>query len=488
MENSNKNNENNNPKKQFLIKKDNDINDLLKVKETFENPNKFLVKDNKMIIGNLILNENKEKKLCKNKSKIKSFSFSDSYQIMHNRKEKKYKSHLCLKRKSYTQGQISTPPRKKSKIIPSSLSRPKTSSITKQNNYNINSNINNYLNNLRNYNEQDSEQIGIHYQKKTLSEILNILQKSRCREEQNKAIGTNNLMSKKAQKEIRQNFYDQEKILKHKIKLKNKSDFFSKLLSKKLKRKEDELLFNKIEEYRLKKQLIDCIENSKSMRDKFGDNYWIADLRRPKIQNEIRINYFNNGNKNNIPEKIIDYGDKDTEFINDPNRFKKNKYGKLLRNLSINNLILSNKGIKLPNFEKMNELEVIKGKKLLEQEYIGIIDGQYNINPDNRKFKLYKDPLEKKYKNIKEFTCGENYDRKYTGYKNQSYRINSTNQKIEINNSYKDRKVKKNGLFRSQSQIEESKNNKSKISYLKEALEILKNGNRKQSIKHLSSN
>ena len=61
----------------------------------------------------------------------------------------------------------------------------------------------------------------------------------------------------------------------------------------------------------------------KGIRDKFGNNYWVADLRRPKKQDEIRINYLQNGNINKYPEKIIDYADKEIEFINDPNRLKK---------------------------------------------------------------------------------------------------------------------------------------------------------------------
>ena len=485
MENNNKNNEIQDGKKAFLIRKNNDINDLLKVKDHFEDPNIYLTKDKKMIIGNLHFNN---KKSLKNKLKIKSFSLSESNNNNKENKEIKSKNSFISKSKSYTQGQMATPERKKTKIIQNSLSRPKTSTFSKQNNYNINSNLNTYLNNLRNNNEQNSEFIGIHYQRKSLSEVLNILKNSKIREEKNKSKGVNNFFPKNTQKEIRQNFYEQEKILKNKIKFKNKSDLFSQYLSKKIKRKEEELLFNKLEEYRLKKQVIEYIENSKSIRDKFGDNYWIADLRRPKMQNEIRVNYFNNGNKNKMPEKIVEYADKEIEFIHDPSHLKKNKYTNLLKNLSINNLILSNKGIKFPDMEKMNEIEVIKGKNLVEQEYLAIMDGKSNKNYDNKKYKLYKDPLEQKYKNIKELVCGENYDKNFKGYKNRSCRINRiiNNKKNNLDNT-KNKKNKKNGLFRSQSLVEENKNSKYKNNYLKEAIEILKAVNNKKSIKILSS-
>ena len=293
------------------------------------------------------------------------------------------------------------------------------------------------------------------------------------REEKNKLKTKYDLFLKEEKNEIRHNFEEQEKILNKNLKLKNKSDFLSKYLSKKLKRNEEELLFNKIEEYRLKRQVLDYIENSKSMRDKFGDNYWIANLRRPTIQKEIRVNYFNNGNKNNMPEKVIDYADKDVEFINDPMGVRKNKYKNIVRNLSINNLVLSRTELKFPDMEKMKEIEVI-GKNLVDQEYQAILEGNNYLNKNEKQFKLYKDPLETKYKNMKEFVCSENYDNKLKGYKSKSYRVNkSIKNDLNYISGNKNKKNKNLGLFRSQSQIEENKNSKNHISYLKEAVKIL---------------
>ena len=183
MENNNKNNEIQKGKKIFLIKRNSDVNDLLKVKDNFEDPNIYLIKDKKMIIGNLHFNN---KKSLKNKLKIKSFSLSESNNIIINNnkenKEIKSKKSFISKSKSYTQGQLVTPERKKTKIIQNYITRPKTSTLSKKNNYNINSNLNTYLNNLRNNNEQNSEFIGIHYQRKSLSEILDILKNSKIRE------------------------------------------------------------------------------------------------------------------------------------------------------------------------------------------------------------------------------------------------------------------------------------------------------------------
>ena len=448
MDNIKKNKGTENKTKQYLIIKNKDTNDLLRVKELFKDPNKYFTKDTNIIIGNINFNY---KKQLKNKIIIKSFSLSESSNKINNIDSKKSKN-IISKSKSYTQGQIDTPSRKQSKIIPSKLSRPKTSTLSKQNNLNINSNLNSYLHNLRNSNLLNSEFKGIHYQRKSLSEVLNILQQSKFREETNKSKISHDFFPKEVKNEIRHNFYEQEKVLKNKIKLKKTSDLLSKYLSKKIKRKEEELLFNKLEEFRIKKQIIDFIENSKSIRDKYGDNYWTADLRRPKIQNEIRVNYFNNANKYNIPEKILEYANKDFEFINNPNSIKKNKYVNLFRNLSINNLKLPNNRIKLPDMEKMDEIEVI-GKNLIDQEYMA-------INKDEKNYKLYKEPLERKYKNIKEFVCSENYDKKLKGYKNKSYINRNIQNNINYMTSNKCIKNKKNGLFRIQSQIEENKKNK----------------------------
>ena len=61
--------------------------------------------------------------------------------------------------------------------------------------------------------------------------------------------------------------------------------------------------------------------------------------------------------------------------------------------------------------EKMNEIGILRGKNIIEEEYNRIIGDNNKLNDNNRKFKLYKDPMEKKFKNVKEF-CNENYVKK----------------------------------------------------------------------------
>ena len=473
MEKNIKSEETHKIKKQYLIKKDNDFNDILKVKESFEDPNKYLKKDKQFIIGKINLKNNNP--LEENTKKI-SLSYNENINNNKN-KEVVIKNNFNSKSKSLIQEKFKTPIKKKSSKIPLSHSRPKTSIVpNKHSYYNINSNFHN------NNSQILSELKGIHYQRKTLNEVLNILKESKYREKKNKSKGTNDLFPKEVREDIKRNYYEQEKILEKKLKDKCKSDYFSKILSNKVKRKEEEMLYNKIEEYRLKKQLIDYIENEKPLRDKFGDNYWIVDLRRTKKQDIIRFNYVNNGNKYNTPEQIIDYADKDVEFIHDPNRLKENKYVNILRNLSLNSLYKSNKSLKLSNMEKMNEIGILRGKNIIEEEYNRIIGDNNKLNDNNRKFKLYKDPMEKKFKNVKEF-CNENYVKKIRGKKIKTYILKKNKEKRNLD------KYKKDGLYRSQSKIEENKNDKrNKISYLKEAIEIFKRENKKSSIRIISSN
>ena len=133
---------------------------------------------------------------------------------------------------------------------------------------------------------------------------------------------------------------------------------FFKNISKKIKRKESDLLFNKIEIYRLKKQLIDLVEKSRSLREKFGSNHWMVSLRRPKSSQEVRYLYSNICDKFALaPDKIIDPSDKDFEFISDPSLQNNKEYTEILK--TINNLRIIN-NLNIPDAEKVLDI-VIKG-------------------------------------------------------------------------------------------------------------------------------
>ena len=262
-------------------------------------------------------------------------------------------------------------------------------------------------------------------------------------------------------------------------KAKDFSDSFSKNISKKIKRKENDLLYNKIEEYLLKQQFLDIIEKTKSIRDKFGDNYWVADLRRPKIQKEIRFLYSNTNNNNKPPDLLIDYGDKDIEFISDPLSQNNSKYINFLKN--INNYRKIHK-FKFPNVENVAQIGIVEGKHLLSQELNVIKE-----NKNNRKYKLYKDPLESNKNNMKDIMCKESFDVKYRIQKNRSY----TNEENKIQNFNIINKNKRKELYRCKSAIggfkknNNNKNNRDKVNNLKDAFKLLnkENKERESSIK-----
>ena len=450
-------------KKQYILKKDKDFDDLIKVKDSFSDPNQYLKKQKKMVIGNLSF-----KNKLKSSQKILSISSSQTLTIspINNTQKigQKFKNNFYHKSKSLIMNAESNNNRKKDKpkLIRNFSCINNYSTKTKYNNKNS---YNTYMNNLENVN--DRHEFGIHYQVKSLGDVLNIFKKYKYLEEENKSKGKslvfgNKNMSNEIIKEIEKNFSEQEKVLYYQKKLRNDSAIFSKSLSKKIKRKENDLLYNKIEEFRLKRQLIDLMEKHKTAREKFGSNYWVANLRRPKTHKDIRFVY-SNTNDNLCPEMIIDYADKDIEFINDPSLKNNKKYKYLLKNI---NIFKKTHKFNYPNFEKMTEIDIIKGKNILEQEFNEFKENQ-SIN--NNQFKLYKDPKELKKKNVIDLTCKESYDIKFRIRRNRS----EANEEIKVPSSNNKRK----GLYRSKSLLGEFKvkenKKKDKISYIKEALKMI---------------
>ena len=452
-------------KKQYILKKDKDADDLIKVKDSFSDPNQYLKKQKKMVIGNFSF-----KNKLKSSQKIISISSSQTLTVSPinytQKNEQKLKKNFYPKSKSFTMNAESNnnKAKDKPKLIRNFSCINNYSCKTRYNNKNF---YNTYMNNLENTN--DRHEFGIHYQVKSLADVLNIFKKYKYLEEENKSKGKslvfgNKKMSNEIIKEIGKNFSEQEKILYYQKKLRNDSAIFSKSLSRKIKRKENDLLYNKIEEFRLKRQLIDLMEKHKTAREIFGANYWVANLRRPKTHKDIRFVY-SNTNDNLSPDMIIDYADKDIEFINDPSLKNNKKYKYLLKNI---NIFKKTHKFNYPNFEKMTEIDIIKGKNILEQEFN---EFKENTNINNTQFKLYKDPKELKKKNVIDLTCKESYDIKYRIQRNRS-EANEEN-KVQSAKIYK-----RKGLYRSKSLLGDFKikdnKKKDKISYVKEALKMLK--------------
>ena len=391
-------------KKKFIIKKYNDESDLIKVRESFSNPNEFLKKQKKMMVGHISSKFLKYKQSLKKSS---SFSHSLYFSPLNNAQKIQEK----LKNNFY--------PKAKSLILNSDIKN-NTNGKTKyikndscKNNFNSKSNT--YLNHLENTDEKYNS--NYHYKIKSMGNIIKIYKKYKYIEEKNREkktcfiFGDKNLSSE-IKKEIGKNLSGQEKALLHQENCKNSSQIISKNISKRIKRNEKDLLYNKIEIYRLKRQLADIIEKSKSIRDKFGNNHWMVSLRRPKISKEIRFLYSNITNKYNLsPDLIIDRGDKEFEFISDPSLQNNKEYKDILKTIKNLNKIYK---FQIPDAEKVLDIEV-KGKNILHKELNDFKD----INND--KFRLFKDPSELNKKNMDNITCKESFDIKYRIQRSRAY-------------------------------------------------------------------
>ena len=449
MENEKQNSTNHNfyknLKKQYIIKKYKDKSDLIKVKECFSNPTEFLKKQKKISIGHISSQFLNYKKSF---NKFKSSSFLNSLYLspLNNEPkiEEKLKNNFFPKSKS---------------LILNSDRKTNTNGKTKfYRNYscknNFNSKSNTYLNHLENTHEKYDN--NYHYEVKSMGNIIKIFKKYKFIEEKNKDKKTcfvfgDNKLPEEIKKEIGKNLSGQEKALHHLEKCKNKSQILSKNISNKINRDEKDLLHNKLEIYRLKKQLVDLMEKSKSIRDKFGDNYWMVSLRRPKICKEIRFLYSNLNNKFTLsPDLIIDNGDKDFEFISDPSLSNNKEYKDILK--TINNLKQKYK-FQIPNTEKVLDIQ-IKGKNILHKELNDFKDN------NNDKFRLFKDPIELNQKNMRNMTCKESFDINYKIQRNRAYTNEETkNQKIlhkaksqigglriNKNNNFKEKKEKETNM------------------------------------------
>ena len=391
-------------KKKFIIKKYNDESDLIKVRESFSNPNEFLKKQKKMMVGHISSKFLKYKQSLKKSS---SFSHSLYFSPLNNAQkiQEKLKNNFYPKAKS---------------LILNSDTKNNTNGKTKyikndscKNNFNSKSNT--YLNHLDNIDEKYNS--NYHYKIKSMGNIIKIYKKYKYIEEKNREkktcfiFGDKNL-SNEIKKEIGKNLSGQEKALLHQENCKNSSQIISKNISKRIKRNEKDLLYNKIEIYRLKRQLADIIEKSKSIRDKFGNNHWMVSLRRPKVSKEIRFLYSNITNKYNLsPDLIIDGGDKEFEFISDPSLQNNKEYKDILKTIKNLNKIYK---FQIPDAEKVLDIEV-KGKNILHKELNDFKD----INND--KFRLFKDPSELNKKNMDNITCKESFDIKYRIQRSRAY-------------------------------------------------------------------
>ena len=352
-------------KKKYVAIKTTEEYYLNQMKECFEDKNKYLELNKNMTIGNLIHKKLKLLSLDGNKS------MSNFNENSYNNKMKFNTNETNLKSKRYSMKSMSA-----------------NISNIKFKNTNINPNTNKPL--LKNLNK--------YYIIKSSNEIIDLFNKYRNLSKNNK---DTDFISKKADDYAKNKYSMQEKFLinNQKIKLKNKK--MSHFLSSKSGKKENSLMINGNNKYLMKRQLSNYLNHQKLLSEKFGNYYWLLNLRRSdKGQKDFKVNYINIGNdKHEIWERFYDPGNDDLELV--------------VKNNSYENYI-NDKNKKFEFLKTFYGLK-IEGKNLLEKEFSNFMEEIKTIshNKSDCKIKLYKDPNEEKDKNIRSIIFKENYFKKH---------------------------------------------------------------------------
>ena len=353
--------------KGFKFIKNSDDTIIRDIKEYFEEPTIFLKPINRIIIGKELLRKYQNRYNSNNEEKKK--------EIKENSKGKNIKLNHKNKRFSTRKNTIES-----------------------------------HFYSLTEGNEKRPISIGIHYQYKTTNEILNKFKEGRKREEKEKLKGTDNLIPKNIFEKVKNQYLDQEKVLKRSINDINKAKLVIDILSKKCKIKKENLLCNTTEKFRIKNQFIDYIESNKNLYEKFGNYCWYMNLRRPKNMNKSRGYFLNIGKvENNIWEPIVDFPDKKVEIIKKVEKSynAKNILEKFFKEKYIRPNIKINKKIKTNRIPKLNDINniFIKGKNIITSEK----DNFLKYENKTHKYRVFKDPIEANKNYCKSFIFKSNY-------------------------------------------------------------------------------
>ena len=362
----------------YIIKKDDDDNDILNIKDYFETVDKFLNINPKISIGAI---NNQFRKKAKEEQK-----FSNSENAI---KKTRNNRSLKLFRKSNQSSNIYSP--KKESYILSYENKDLTKS----------KNIHKYKLpiTVRKKNFKN-----IHYKFKSFEDLKKIFSSSIQREKESKLKGTNNLIPITTDINVKRKYLNQEKQLKYNTLYKSNSEKYFKKLAKKCKKRESDMLVNNIQHFRMRKQLKEYIENNKLLSEKLGNNYWLFNLRRPTKNDFTKMNYFNIGTKEReIWKRYMDYPDSDVELINLPYHKGKNKI-RFITEISKD----KNKKDLIPKIKEFNDIK-IEGKNLVIKEYNDIIKTHDNYC-EQVKFKVYKDPIENDKNHVKDLIYKEIYE------------------------------------------------------------------------------
>lgn len=350
-------------KKIYVAMRNNEEHYLNQIKDCFEDKNKYLELNKNMTIGNLIHRKIKLLSLDGNKS-------MNNYNENSFNKKKLNATETNSKNKRYSM---------------KSFSKSMSANISgiKFKNTHLNPNTNKPI--LKNLNK--------YYIIKSSNEIIDLFNKYRNISKNNK---NTDFISKKADDYTRNKYLMQEKFLinNRRNKLKNKK--ISHYLSNKSGKKENCLILNGNDKYLLKRQLLNYLNSKKVLSEKFGNYYWLLNLRRSnKEQKDYKINYINIGSdKHEIWDRFYDPGNDDLELV-----VKNNSYEKINDKNKQYEFLKTFYGLK------------IEGENLLEKEFSNFMDEikTFENNKNDCKIKLYKDPNEEKSKNIRSFIIKENY-------------------------------------------------------------------------------
>ena len=388
-------------KKNFIAIKNNDEYYLREIKEYFEDKNKYLQIKTNIAVGSFY-------------SKNKKHNQNHSNNII------KYNSEgdeLLSSQKPFNTIESKNSKYKKNSF--KSISRPKTvngGTIKSRNSHKLFLNSKS-KNNLRKY-----------YEIKSPTEILELFNYHRNVYNDNKQKKVN--IYNKADDYNTKKYYLQEKTLVNKEENALRNKILSNYLSNKCNKNKNNLLININNKYLKQKQLINYIYKNKSLSEKFGDYYWLLNLKRSENEKkEYKNNYINktNNKKYELFEKFFDPGNDDLEYIINPNISENNE-----------------KSEKYKFLESFDGLKV-DGKNLLEKEFNNFME-EIKINKKNTmRIKLYKDPSEQKMKNIKNLIFKENYlklkknqrnDDKLKKSRSASHRPYLINNKTKKENNY----------------------------------------------------
>ena len=384
--------------KTYVISKDTDENDLIKVRDYFNDPKEYFnIDESRVVFGQHPFPLRKNKSNTNLNSKTKVIETKNEYSAPSN---PEYVT-SSTPNKNFT----NLPLRPTTARLPPSHFRPtsNTKTITTKTARTFQP-----RQKVKNLTSKDFRKKDIHYDLLSNIQLKEKENLSKQREAKSLKIGTDNLLSKFANAETREQFVEQEKMLKNQVKSSKKFDRISSSLAKKLKRKETDLLYNKTDEYRLKKQMLNFIDNEKPIHEKYGLNYWMFSLRRPKHLDYLRVNYINVGTpEKEIWKPFIEFPYQPVETIQNPKTLVKNKFSNVINDEYYQDEIKRIK-CKLPNMEGINSL-CINGENLLKEEFKFLQDEKEQ--KDNTKVRrVYRDPFEERKNYVNEMTIKAQYD------------------------------------------------------------------------------